>query len=52
MQARRQCDVDTHKSDGENRLHLDVRSADCSHEAEVERLIGLGARRAGVALIP
>jgi hypothetical protein len=29
-----------------NRLHLDVRPADCSHAAEVERLIGLGARRA------
>jgi hypothetical protein len=29
-----------------NRLHLDVRPADCAYEAEVERLIGLGARRA------
>jgi hypothetical protein len=31
-----------------NRLHLDVRPIDSSHEAEVERLIGLGARRADV----
>ena len=31
-----------------NRLHLDVRPAGCPHEAEVERLIGLGARRADV----
>jgi hypothetical protein len=31
-----------------NRLHLDVRPADRSHEAEAERLIGLGARRADV----
>jgi hypothetical protein len=31
-----------------NRLHLDVRPVDSSHEAEVERLIGLGARRADV----
>ena len=31
-----------------NRLHLEVRPVDCSHEAEVERLIGLGARRADV----
>ncbi len=29
-----------------NRLHLDVRPTGCSHAAEVERLIGLGARRA------
>ena len=29
-----------------NRLHLDVRPVGCSHAAEVERLIGLGARRA------
>jgi hypothetical protein len=31
-----------------NRLHLDVRPIDASHEAEVERLIGLGARRADI----
>ena len=31
-----------------NRLHLDVRPVDGSHEAEVERLIGLGARPADV----
>jgi hypothetical protein len=31
-----------------NRLHLDLRPVDRSHEAEVGRLIGLGARRAGV----
>jgi hypothetical protein len=31
-----------------NRLHLDIRPADGSHETEVERLIGLGARRADV----
>ncbi len=31
-----------------NRLHLDVRPVDCSHEAEVERLISLGARHAEV----
>jgi hypothetical protein len=31
-----------------NRLHLDVRPIDCSHEAEVERLIGLGARPAEI----
>jgi hypothetical protein len=31
-----------------NRLHLDVRPVDGSYEAEVERLIGLGARPAGV----
>jgi hypothetical protein len=28
-----------------NRLHLDVRPVGLSHEAEVERLMGLGARR-------
>ena len=32
-----------------NRLHLDVSPADCSHEAEAERLIGLGARRTDVS---
>jgi hypothetical protein len=31
-----------------NRLHLDLRPVDRSHEAEVERLIGLGARHADV----
>jgi hypothetical protein len=31
-----------------NRLHLDIRPAGCPYEAEVERLIGLGARRADV----
>ena len=31
-----------------NRLHLDIRPVDGSHETEVERLIGLGARRADV----
>jgi Glyoxalase-like domain len=31
-----------------NRLHLDLRPVDGSHEAEVERLLGLGARRADV----
>ena len=31
-----------------NRLHLDLRPVGCSHHAEVERLIGLGARRADV----
>jgi catechol 2,3-dioxygenase-like lactoylglutathione lyase family enzyme len=31
-----------------NRLHLDLRPVDGSHEAEVERLLGLGARRADI----
>jgi hypothetical protein len=31
-----------------NRLHLDLRPVGCSHGAEVERLISLGARRADV----
>jgi hypothetical protein len=31
-----------------NRLHLDLRPVGCSHEAEVERLLGLGARPADV----
>jgi hypothetical protein len=31
-----------------NRLHLDLRPVDRPHEAEVGRLIGLGARRADV----
>jgi glyoxalase superfamily protein len=30
-----------------NRLHLDLRPVGVPHAAEVERLIGLGARRAG-----
>ncbi len=31
-----------------NRLHLDVRPIDDSHQAEVERLLALGARRADI----
>jgi hypothetical protein len=31
-----------------NRLHLDIRPIGSSHQAEVERLLGLGARRADV----
>jgi hypothetical protein len=31
-----------------NRLHLDVRPVDSDYDAEVQRLIGLGARRADV----
>jgi hypothetical protein len=31
-----------------NRLHLDLRPSDGSYQAEVERLIGLGARRADI----
>jgi catechol 2,3-dioxygenase-like lactoylglutathione lyase family enzyme len=31
-----------------NRLHLDVRPVDGSYELEVERLLGLGARRADI----
>ena len=31
-----------------NRLHLDVRPVDCRQQVEVERLIGLGARRVDV----
>jgi glyoxalase superfamily protein len=31
-----------------NRLHLDLRPVGSSHQAEVERLLGLGARRADV----
>ncbi len=31
-----------------NRLHLDLRPVGCSHAEEVERLIGLGARRSGI----
>jgi hypothetical protein len=31
-----------------NRLHLDLRPVGDSHAAEVERLIGLGARRADI----
>jgi len=33
---------------GKNRLHLDLSPVDRSHQAEVERLIGLGARHADV----
>jgi hypothetical protein len=35
-----------------NRLHLDIRSVEGSHEAEVTRLIGLGARRVGPVDLP
>ena len=31
-----------------NRLHIDVNPVGCDQDAEVERLIGLGARRADV----
>jgi hypothetical protein len=31
-----------------NRLHLDLRPVGCSHQEEVERLLGLGARPADV----
>ena len=31
-----------------NRLHLDLRPVGLSHAVEVERLIGLGARRADI----
>ena len=31
-----------------NRLHLDLRPVGCSHAKEVERLSGLGARRADI----
>jgi glyoxalase superfamily protein len=31
-----------------NRLHLDIRPIDRSHQAEVERLIGLGARHVDI----
>ena len=31
-----------------NRLHLDLRPVGCSHQEEVERLLGLGARHADV----
>jgi catechol 2,3-dioxygenase-like lactoylglutathione lyase family enzyme len=31
-----------------NRLHLDLRPVGCSHAEEVERLLGLGARRADI----
>ena len=33
---------------GKNRLHIDVNPIGCDQEQEVERLIGLGARRADV----
>jgi hypothetical protein len=31
-----------------NRLHLDLRPVGCTHAEEVERLLGLGARRADI----
>ena len=31
-----------------NRLHIDVNPVDCTRDEEVERLIGLGARRVDV----
>lgn len=31
-----------------NRVHLDLTPTDCSQEAEVQRLLALGARRIGV----
>jgi hypothetical protein len=31
-----------------NRLHLDVRPVDTSYDAELQRLLGLGARHADV----
>jgi hypothetical protein len=33
---------------GKNRLHIDVNPIGCDQQQEVERLIGLGARRADV----
>jgi hypothetical protein len=33
---------------GKNRLHIDVNPIGCDQDQEVERLIGLGARRADV----
>ena len=33
---------------GKNRLHIDVNPVGCDQEQEVERLIGLGARRVDV----
>jgi hypothetical protein len=33
---------------GKNRLHIDVNPVGCDQDAEVERLIGLGARRVDV----
>ena len=35
-----------------NRLHIDVNPTGCSQDEEVERLIGLGARRADVGQGP
>lgn len=35
-----------------NRLHIDVNPVGCSQDEEVERLIGLGARRADVGQGP
>ena len=40
-------DVPDHKS-GKNRLHLDVSPIGCSRDEEVERLLGLGARRVDI----
>jgi hypothetical protein len=37
---------------GKNRLHIDVNPVGCDQDAEVERLIGLGARRADVGQGP
>ena len=37
---------------GKNRLHIDLSPVDCDQDAEVERLIGLGARRADVGQRP
>jgi catechol 2,3-dioxygenase-like lactoylglutathione lyase family enzyme len=34
-----------------NRLHLDLRPVGCSHEDEMERLLGLGARHADVGQV-
>jgi hypothetical protein len=33
---------------GKNRLHFDVNATDRDHEAEVERIVGLGARRVDI----
>ncbi|MCC7368342.1 MAG: VOC family protein [Chloroflexi bacterium] len=33
---------------GKNRLHIDVNPVGCDQDAEVERLLGLGARRVDV----
>jgi hypothetical protein len=36
---------DQHEKRGKNRLHIDLRPVGCEQAEEVERLIGLGARR-------